>query len=102
MEEAEALSSKLAIMVEGKVKCIGPVQQLKSKYGQGFEIEAKIRLPTAEEVTEMKRMLGSTNYEDSIRSADKAIQILNMMGFQGAVKEFAEGGKCGHFKVQVA
>ena len=25
MEEAEALSTKLAIMVEGKIKCIGPV-----------------------------------------------------------------------------
>jgi ATP-binding cassette subfamily A (ABC1) protein 3 len=43
MEEAEALSTKLAIMVEGNVKCIGPVQALKNKYGKGFEIETKFR-----------------------------------------------------------
>ena len=43
MEEAEALSTKLAIMVEGKIKCIGPVQKLKNKYGKGFEIETKFR-----------------------------------------------------------
>jgi ATP-binding cassette, subfamily A (ABC1), member 3 len=41
MEEAEALSTKLVIMVEGSVKCIGPVQALKNKYGKGFEIETK-------------------------------------------------------------
>ena len=58
MEEAEALSTKLAIMVEGKIECIGPVQSLKNKYGKGFEIEAKIAEPTPEELAKMKRDLG--------------------------------------------
>jgi ABC-type multidrug transport system ATPase subunit len=38
MEEAEALSSRLGIMVEGNFKCIGTPQHIKSKYGKGFEI----------------------------------------------------------------
>ena len=42
MEEAEALSTKLAIMVEGSIECIGPVQKLKNKYGKGFEVEVKL------------------------------------------------------------
>jgi ATP-binding cassette, subfamily A (ABC1), member 3 len=43
MEEAEALSTKMGIMVTGGVfKCFGSVQQIKAKYGTGFEIEFKI------------------------------------------------------------
>lgn len=41
MDEAEALSNKIAIMVEGNLKCIGAPQSLKSKYGNGYEIEIK-------------------------------------------------------------
>ena len=33
MEEAEALSTRLGIMVKGNFKCIGTTQHLKSKYG---------------------------------------------------------------------
>ena len=36
MEEAEALSSRLGIMVKGNFKCIGTPQHIKSKYGDGF------------------------------------------------------------------
>ena len=50
MEEAEALSTKLAIMVEGNIKCIGAPQSLKEKYGNGYEIEVKMKLPTKDEL----------------------------------------------------
>lgn len=46
MEEAEALSTKIAIQVDGILKCIGSVQHIKSKFGQGYEVEIKVRLPT--------------------------------------------------------
>jgi ATP-binding cassette, subfamily A (ABC1), member 3 len=36
MEEAEALSSRLAIMVKGNFRCIGTPQHIKSKYGEGL------------------------------------------------------------------
>ena len=42
MEEAEALASKVGIMVEGSFKCFGSVQHLKNKFGKGYEIEFKI------------------------------------------------------------
>ena len=58
MEEAEALSTKLAIMVEGSIECIGSVQGLKSKYGKGFEVEVKLRAADAEEVELVRRTLG--------------------------------------------
>lgn len=46
MEEAEALSTRIAIMVEGSIKCLGSIQQIKSKYGTGYEVELKTHLPT--------------------------------------------------------
>jgi ATP-binding cassette subfamily A (ABC1) protein 3 len=43
MEEAEALCSKMGIMVDGEFKCFGSSQYIKDKYGTGYEIEIKIR-----------------------------------------------------------
>jgi len=42
MEEAEALSTKMGILVKGGVfKCFGSSQHVKNKFGTGYEIEAK-------------------------------------------------------------
>ena len=44
MEEAEALSTKMGIMVKGGIfRCFGSSQHIKSKFGTGYEIEVKIR-----------------------------------------------------------
>ena len=43
MDEAEALSRKIAILVEGEVKCIGNQQYLKDKFGKGYETDIKIK-----------------------------------------------------------
>lgn len=44
MEEAEALSTKMGIMVRGGIfRCLGSSQHIKNKFGTGYEIEVKIR-----------------------------------------------------------
>ena len=48
MEEAEALCTKMGIMVNGELKCLGNIQHIKSKYGSGYELEVKIK-PTTQE-----------------------------------------------------
>ncbi|XP_070193926.1 phospholipid-transporting ATPase ABCA3-like [Littorina saxatilis] len=42
MEECEALCTRLAIMVNGQFKCLGSTQHLKSKFGQGYTLVAKM------------------------------------------------------------
>lgn len=43
MEEAEAVSSKMGIMVKGgQFKCYGSAQHIRSKFMTGFVIEVKI------------------------------------------------------------
>jgi len=54
MEEAEALSTKMGIMVKGGVfRCFGSSQHIKSKFGTGYEIEVKVRKITQEELHQM-------------------------------------------------
>ena len=51
MEEAEALSTKMGIMVQGGIfKCFGTAQHIKDKYSTGFIIEAKVKQPDQEEL----------------------------------------------------
>uniref|UniRef100_A0AAY4D1N6 P-type phospholipid transporter n=1 Tax=Denticeps clupeoides TaxID=299321 RepID=A0AAY4D1N6_9TELE len=45
MEECEALCTRLAIMVNGTFKCLGTIQHLKYKFGDGYVITMKIRSP---------------------------------------------------------
>lgn len=52
MEEAEALCTKMGIMVDGQFKCFGSSQHIKNKYGMGFEIEVKIRPYNEKEVAQ--------------------------------------------------
>ena len=42
MEECEALCTRIAIMVNGRFVCLGSTQHLKSKFGQGFTLIAKM------------------------------------------------------------
>lgn len=43
MDECEALSDRLGIMVNGQFKCIGSVQNLKNKYGKGYTLILKCK-----------------------------------------------------------
>eukprot|EP00536_Pseudo-nitzschia_multiseries_P003231 jgi/Psemu1/284283/fgenesh1_pg.48_\ len=43
MEECEALCPRIGIMAGGNLRCLGSAQQLKSKFGQGYQVEMKIK-----------------------------------------------------------
>jgi ABC-type multidrug transport system ATPase subunit len=44
MEEAEALGTKLAIMVRGQFKCFGTAQEIKERYGMGFSVQIEMNM----------------------------------------------------------
>ena len=44
MDETEVLCTNIGIMVNGELKCLGSLQHLKSKYGEGYTLLAKIKL----------------------------------------------------------
>ncbi|XP_071448970.1 cholesterol transporter ABCA5-like [Hetaerina americana] len=43
MEEADALCSRVGIMVQGELRCLGSTQHLKNLYGAGYTLEMKVR-----------------------------------------------------------
>lgn len=48
LDEAEALCSRVAIQVAGRLRCIGTPQQLKQQPGAGLEVNLRIKTPSQE------------------------------------------------------
>lgn len=95
MEEAEALSSKVAIMVEGKIKVIGSTQRLKSKFGKDLEIEIKIELPSDLEVNEFKSELFSKlpALNKIEVTENEILEILKSFSFDSLYNEITNTGR---------
>lgn len=81
MEEAEALCTKMAIMVGGSFCCIGTPQELKEKFGKGFEIQINIPLPSEKEEIQLLNDLNSQtnfNYQaDSLLTRENILSLFN-------------------------
>ena len=59
MEEAEALSTKMGIMVRGGIfRCYGSSQHIKNKFGTGYEIEVKTIKNTFKSLEPLCEQLG--------------------------------------------
>ncbi|XP_075415800.1 ATP-binding cassette sub-family A member 6 [Tenrec ecaudatus] len=46
LAEAEALCDRVAIMVSGRLRCIGPIEHLRSKFGKDYVLEIKMKEPS--------------------------------------------------------
>ena len=64
MEECEALCTRLAIMVNGQFQCLGSLQHLKNKFGQGYTLTAKVGSQT-QDTQPLKQYIQAT-FPDSI------------------------------------
>nr|XP_055026150.1 phospholipid-transporting ATPase ABCA1 isoform X1 [Misgurnus anguillicaudatus] len=64
MEECEALCTRMAIMVNGEFKCLGSIQHLKSRFGEGYTVIVRMRADQADlgvvETFMRETFLGST------------------------------------------
>lgn len=98
MEEAEALSTKMGIMVKGGIfKCFGTPQHIKDKFGTGFVIEIKAQMPIQEEIDEVREgILSPDSVEDPelkkalsrpILTAEETSKILTASQVPGIVIE---------------
>jgi energy-coupling factor transporter ATP-binding protein EcfA2 len=57
MEEAEALCTKIGIMVGGRLRCLGSTQHLKSKFGKGYLAVFKLASAPIDRVNKATEML---------------------------------------------
>ncbi|XP_037670549.1 ATP-binding cassette sub-family A member 17-like isoform X3 [Choloepus didactylus] len=66
MEECKALCTRLAIMVQGQFKCLGSPQHLKSKFGSGYSLWAKVRHDRQEEALEEFKAFVNLTFPGSV------------------------------------
>ena len=57
MEEAETLCDRIAIMVAGRLRCLGTATRIKNKFGSGYELEIKVVIPTETDISDRLRSL---------------------------------------------
>ncbi|KAI4488532.1 hypothetical protein M0802_011535 [Mischocyttarus mexicanus] len=64
MEEADALCSRVGIMVKGELRCVGSTQHLKNLYGAGYTLEMKLlggdctpTTPSSDRLTALKEFV---------------------------------------------
>ena len=70
MEECEALCQRLAIMVNGRFKCIGSVGHLKHRFGRGVTISARVETDengNAGDTAELKRFIEAKFVDAELR-----------------------------------
>ena len=89
MEEAEALCTKIGIMVDGHFKCFGSSQHIKDKYGMGFEIEVKIRALTDDQIAALKQQNGVASEAVTKAGLDA---LMRKIGHGQLTREICEGG----------
>ena len=57
MDETENLCKRMGIMVNGEFVCLGKANQIKDKYGYGYEIDIRIKPMNGNQVNELLKKL---------------------------------------------
>lgn len=91
MEEAEALCTKMGIMVDGQFKCFGNSTHIKDKYGTGYELEVKIKTLTE---TDTNKILVDNGIEQGTPKLNEkqCRGILEQSGFGDLIDEIKKDG----------
>lgn len=78
MEECEALCNRLVIMVKGELVCIGASQELKQRFGAGYDIHIKLNPNRSDEdVDNIKKTIEFT-LTCEIRDENLVIIIIHL------------------------
>ena len=78
MEEVEALCTRVAVVVSGRMRCIGSNQHLKTRFGKGYCLEVKIQKPSEQEVAKALLDHRSGNGNGSGSGTDVAVTFDNL------------------------
>ena len=99
MEEAEALATKLGIMVRGGIfRCFGTSQHVKNKYGVGYEIEIKVVKAEYEDLKQLSEELDLGKDIQDKMDLTESINKVRDRGFDpmilNQIKNDGLGGNC--------
>jgi len=90
MEEAEALSTRMCIMVNGVMRCLGNTQHIKTKYGGGYEMEVKLHLIKKSEIVDSIKAMGFE--QNHFLARDQVYRVLETYGVADLASQISEEG----------
>eukprot|EP00831_Metopus_contortus_P080723 TRINITY_DN8322_c0_g1_i1.p1 TRINITY_DN8322_c0_g1~~TRINITY_DN8322_c0_g1_i1.p1 ORF type:complete len:414 (+),score=59.01 TRINITY_DN8322_c0_g1_i1:987-2228(+) len=93
LDEAEALSNRLAILINGTFRCLGNPFSLKSKYAIGYDLEIDFCNPTSEQTKIFLDSVGiNLGIEDLVdfRTLQQILSDTNMAAFGAKISENGE------------
>uniref|UniRef100_A0A7S3XYS2 ABC transporter domain-containing protein n=1 Tax=Heterosigma akashiwo TaxID=2829 RepID=A0A7S3XYS2_HETAK len=82
MEEAEALCTRIGIMVGGRLRCLGSGQHLKSRFGLGFQLEFGLELPTEDEVHKIFSASSVLGAKEVVPESDLWATMKSLLGIE--------------------
>ena len=89
MDEAETLCRRMAIMVNGEFVCLGKANQIKEKYGYGYEIDVRIK-PIPEGV--LNEILISHDLDKNIKvNSQNVNSLLTQLKYDNYINELQPG-----------
>ena len=89
MDEAETLCKRIAIMVNGEFVCFGKANQIKEKYGYGYEANVRIK-PLSEK--QFNDLLGKYNLDKNLGINENNVnEVLNNIGRKYYIDELKDG-----------
>ena len=89
MDEAETLCKRIGIMVNGEFVCIGKTNDIKEKYGYGYEINIRIK-PIDDNLKE--EILKKNNFDNNFLVTEREIEVvLNKIGKKNYLEELKDG-----------
>ena len=89
MDEAETLCRRMGIMVNGEFVCLGTANQIKDKYGYGYEVDVRIKPMSMEK---QKEILDQYNLDYDLKIDHNNLQeTLNKLDKSNYYDELREG-----------
>ena len=90
MDEAETLCKRMAIMVNGEFVCLGRANEIKNKYGYGYELNLRIKPMTEEQENELYYKKYNIDNKVIVRE-DNFEEILGIIKKENFISELEDG-----------
>ncbi|TGZ72418.1 hypothetical protein CRM22_002099, partial [Opisthorchis felineus] len=86
MEECEALCSRVSIVVNGRLKCLGTCQHLKSRFGRGYSLTVQVA-PSFEHPTDSSNLslVGDCMTDSTTTSLTEELNLIRQNAMDEAV-----------------
>ena len=94
MEEAETLCKRIGILINGQFKCLSTSDEIKEKFGYGFEINLQINTPNINDIYNLYCIQDKNKKQNiDLTSLEEVLKLYGLNQYYGQIKKELFGGK---------